>query len=336
MPESISTSKEAEEFSLLLDKLNSGTIPESDNEETAELLAVAALLKKAEISVPPPQHIVDQTVDKIIRAMPARRPSRSKTWLYSGVVGTAASVLLIISLNFISPWTQKPSLIPPPVIGTNQVTAPDQNAPSEKFNATQQTLVSQAVPDPSAHKQPSVIPSNVSPADESKISSNKEIASVPPLVTSTHTQLPGELPLPSNSAVLDHAMKEQAVTTGDTKPARKWASSPPAKSPKSIPFVQTVLSLPGLVPDSTAINKESGTIVQVYYKGTPQEIIITQRLLNNLSTTPTSNTPHQIDENGEKPGTSNKVTAKIFGQEVSVEGLQTKQDLLKLLQSLVP
>jgi hypothetical protein len=74
----------------------------------------------------------------------------------------------------------------------------------------------------------------------------------------------------------------------------------------------------------------------MFSKGTPQEIIVTQLFVAKDNRTTKSLTPTMTDMVKERPGAVNKVNVFIFDQEVTIEGYQTKQELLKLAEALTP
>ena len=59
---------------------------------------VAALLRQADLPVAPPAHLVNATVEQVLAEQPQPR-KKQRTWLYSGLLGAAASVVLVIGLR---------------------------------------------------------------------------------------------------------------------------------------------------------------------------------------------------------------------------------------------
>lgn len=318
MPDSI---KDIEELSRLIDELNSGICPQSDQKDTAELLAVAALIKGAAEPVRPPQHILDQTVDRIIDSVPTKRPER-KPWRYYSALGTAASLLLIAGLTLMPSWTQSLPSATPPVITIVQ------NIPPANPGEKQPPLGSQTAPN-----QPAAAATVREPVHTA--GANVPIASetLPAPTAPTANLEKSEQAAPPSVAKSNPTAGVQAPLT-DIAPSRKWAASPPSK-PKSPAATPTTLSLPGQTPDSIIIDPNSGTVLQVFYKGTSKELLITQRALTKESP-PTKAPAAMIEAAEETLGGINKVTLVIHDQEVIIEGHQSKQDLLTLAKSLAP
>ena len=105
------TQNEIEELSRSLDELNSGHPPASGDAETAGLLEIAALLKRADLPVSPPPHILTAAVQSAADGIRAARSRRNK-WMYSGLLGAAASLLIFLGLNSLPNW-QTSATVPP-------------------------------------------------------------------------------------------------------------------------------------------------------------------------------------------------------------------------------
>ena len=85
-------------------------------------------------------------------------------------------------------------------------------------------------------------------------------------------------------------------------------------------------------------DRENGSLRQVYYKGTPQELTITQRLhpQNTGTIQPTTKAPALPENLDEQSNPINTVQITIADQEVTLEGRQPREELMKLAQSLTP
>jgi hypothetical protein len=317
MSENAKITAEAEELSRLLDELNSGRQPASAAQETAELLAVAAIIK--ETGAYPPQHILDGTVEQARAGLPAGRSKRFSAWLYSGALGTAAAVLLVISLNLLPSGSPQMPSAPPPV------TAPEMTGVAPEIPGRQQApLVSQAP----ATKQP--------PAADSAQRKNAVLAEQAPAETTsgkaeTSMQSPtAEQAKPPALAKRSAVNPEQIPMTVDSlSSSHKATSELSGKLPNR--RSAAVFSLPGQNADEIVTDKDGGTVRQVFHSGTPQEIIITQRLQAKESALAKPATP--AEDTPAKPGV-NKITATVHGQEVTVEGRQPSEELLKIAETL--
>jgi len=294
----------------MLDELNAGRLPECTDAETAELLAVANLIRKESGPIRPPQHILDQTVDRALAGIQASKPKHSHMWWYSGTLGTAAAVILLVGLNLLPSWQQQ-VLLP-----SVQPAMPQELEVSRPAPADQPAVTSKPLTD----ERPS--PASTSPYKISQPSANtapgqiaQSLASQQQISTSTAVTLPQP---DSTSSVTERIPAEVA----------------PRKSfPKSISLAITPVKLPGQVPELVVTDKEQGTLRQVYFKGTPQELTITQHLRKTGSRSESYQLA--IDKTAfNKPDGINIVQTTIAGQEVTLEGRQSPKELLKLAASL--
>jgi len=321
MSESVKIAKEMEELSRLLDQMNSGQYPECD-EESAALLEVAALIKKAGAPIRPPQHILDQTLKEVVANLPYSRLNRFRTWMYSGTLGTVASILLIISFNLIPSWPKEiPSVIPaPPTTGFEL-------SHTTQENDGERSLISQTTP--SEHLKPSETVSDTTATVGENSPVIKEVPSLPTVIVPTLP--PSDQLKPPNQAKHAPIMGEQAPVENRSKFYNKslYPAEPEAKS-----SIMSALSLPGQVPDPIIIDQESGMIRQVFNKGTAQEIVVTQMFNKRNAAITKSQPPIMMDTVAEQLETVNKVTIFIYGQEVTIEGSQSKQELLKMAETL--
>lgn len=310
----VTTDKTADELSRLLDELNAGNCPLTDDAEAAELLAVARLIKTSAPPVPVPQQLVDQTVDKILASMPAKTQPSRRPWLYYGAAGAAAALLLAFGLH-VFPGKQVLPLAAPPVTVA-------QNTVPEKSTANlppPPPIPSQSVPTGSTAGEP--------PAAKTAGSGEVRTQPVnpPPAVL---PQKEEKVPVKAAKSPVSGARAPMA----DVAPARRSAAAP-AELQKLV-AIPPVLSLPGQVPDSIRTDTAKGTITQVFAKDTANEVIITQRL---ASTDPalTKAPAAAADAAAEKSAVS-RVTVSIHGQEVTIEGRQSREELLALAKSLTP
>jgi hypothetical protein len=321
MPEKQKTADDLEELSFLLDELNAGRSPECDNAETAELLAVADLIRKSSPNVCPPQHILDQTVDRAFAGIQASR-RKPRIWWYSGALSTAAAVILVVGLNLLPSWPkQGPPITPPqPVVSQQQaVPQPNQGGEWQPAAITQDTPIER----PQSTNAPQVVEKQV----PSKQSPTPAVAAVPPLPA-----------LNANNAKAPETriMAEEAPRASKSKSAYFSLSSSDEVSKSAMPSL-TPLKIPEKVPDLVITDRENGTIRQIYYKGTPQEVTITQRLRPyDGSGSPTKSLAPSPENPDDKSDIFNTVRVTIADQEVTVEGRQSRELLLKLAQSLTP
>jgi outer membrane biosynthesis protein TonB len=308
---------ETEELSRLLDEMNCRQQPRSENPETMELLAVAELLKKTGLPANPPQQIINQTVNQIIAATDNRKTKHRSAWLYSGVLGTAAAVLLVIGLNISTLWSpQEPTAALPPL-----------SSP----------LLQEPAPEIPAKSQPQEPPASEAPAKTTPQTgaASPTAPAEKPAVTEKAAPAPSQSPAAIGKSEPPIAMR--ALVTQDQPPAEKQ-QAPISSKKSSISLTQ--LFLPDKKPDTVITDNENGTIRQIYAVGTPQEFTITQQALTagdkNAVSKDSSVSVAKTDKTSEKADNHNKVTIRLYDQEITIEGPQPKQELLDLVQSLVP
>ena len=125
---------------------------------------------------------------------------------------------------------------------------------------------------------------------------------------------------------------------GSNPPSSQSETATTAPSPSGL----VALHLPGRIPDSIVTDKAAGTIRQVYASDTPQEIVIVQRIKSSTSKASPLQaktvTMREADTNKSAPyaDVPTIVTVTIQGQEVTLEGRQTRQELLDIAKTLVP
>ena len=287
----------ADELSRSLDELNAGRRPKAGGDENAKLLEVASLIKQSGLHAAPPPHILEAAVQSAAAGLSANRSKRRNAWMYSGVVGAAASLLLFLGLHGLPGQGTAPAAPPMP----SQAEPAPVSDPQKSPPPGPPPVASPGVPSGT----PSSTPAIASPAN--------------PAPTPGTASLP---PAPTASA-----------------PAGKPAV--PAENSAAAAAQPAALRLPGRSPDSTSFNPSAGTLKQVYGSGTSQEIIITQRVQPQASNAapPESRVLALRSAGKSSPETSesiNTVTVTIAGQEVTLEGRRTRQELLDLAATLMP
>ena len=293
-----------EELSEALDKINTGHTAQASDSEMAELLEVATLLQKSHLTVKPPEHILAATVQRASEGLTAHRKSR-RAWMYSGVLSAAAALLIFVGIHgFPSMQEVSPLLTPAPQRETASLPA--------------------AIP-------ADILPSTpVAPMKETKksdpVSSTTTTKSPPPATVESSAKLGPQQPL---------SMPRQASPAAPPLPRQ----TPEVSSKvKAAPSSAIVVRLPGRTPESILTDSAAGTIRQVFDAGTPRELIITQR--SNKSRVQTDSSAKSVNlrdadnEKSEALSSFNKVVIVINGQEVTIEGRQTIQELTELSKTL--
>lgn len=300
-----------------LDKINIGTIPEAEDQELSDLLEVAALLRKSGLNAPPPEHILSAAVDRSVAGLAAQKHSHRRSWMYSGFLGAAAALLIFFGLHGLPSPQEIASVVTPP---PQTVTIP----PAEKTSSeaiipsTDTSVPEQSTPSP---KPDSAVPAESSPSASPQPSRPKAPAT------------PSATP-PQSSAVAPSRQETLA------SPSMKSAPAPRSVEQAALPAAHSLLRLPGRTPESVTHDSTAGTVRQVYDQGTAKELIITRRITPSVENNKASRkaSPRIAAEaDSAKSLTfqdSNKVVIFIKGQEVTLEGRQTLQELTELGEKL--
>lgn len=320
MTETNKPTPEQETLSRFLDELNAGEAPTGDTDEANELLEVAALLRQADLPVAPPAHLVNATVEQVLAEQPQPH-KKQRTWLYSGLLGAAASVVLVIGLRL------TPVVAPPlPSDETPAGITAIQNQPS--------TASAPAATTPSA-SEPALSQATAPPPPDAKRARGAEPQQTAPTAPVQ--------PAPSAPAAAKPADKPVPVRTADSPPAaasvpplekRVLAENKSAVYPKLMqlepaePLVP--LTWPGHTPATVSQDKASGQIKQVFYPNTKQELLLTQTPLKR-DAPPSS---RQVKTDAATGRTS--VTLVQNSQLVTLDGFRSEAELLALAATLLP
>ena len=303
--------KSIEELSSLLDKLNVGRESESDDAETAELLAVAKLIKSADLKVHAPPHILQQTADKALEGLNKNKKSRFRTWLFSGSVGVAATILLAAGLNLIPSWSEQ--------IAPIQQQTPVTDVADGQAGARQEPTVLSAAPEEEKQAELPVILTEVKVSQDAKV--DKPVAA--PADISRNVSQPAK-PAPAKSA------PKAIMTEEKNNQPEAYISRYNAANAQLTPLV-----LPGKIPGLVETDYVSNTIRQVYDKDTARQLVVTQAM-TRIGAAAKEQKPGSNGRNADdKAELTNKVTVIIMDREVTLEGPYSKQELLKMAESLV-
>jgi hypothetical protein len=301
----------AEKLSAAIDQLNAGQPSVTTDQETAELLAVTALLRNSALPVKPPEHILSATVERAAAGLATHKKPSRNPWLYSGLLGAAAALLVFFGLHG-TPEIQEiaqqtmPAAVPQatPTENTTPVapTEKPRSGPPQAKPASPDATSAPPVAAPSA--APSVTPPAAKPA-----------APVQPVPTEARA----ERAATSLKSTIPPVMPKEKATAGDL----------------------TALKLPGRTADSITQDSTSGSIRQVFSAGTPQELVITQRKLpagqkDAAVQSEQAATPEMARKYSIGPTTLKKVVITINDQEITLEGRQTVEELSALAKRLKP
>ena len=316
-------SNKTEELSVALDRLNSGQTTQSNDQEISDLLEVAALLRNSDLPAKPPAHILSASVEQATAGLHAQTKRRRMPWVYSGLLGAAAALLVFFGLHG-TPEIQDIAQ------QTMPATVPQAN-PSEKAAPTNTTSSSDA-------KADTIIAAPVAPMEKPRSGplqakpAAPNAPAAPPAATPSITPPAAKPPAPVQPVPAE-ARAERAA------PSMKSAIPPAAPKEKATADSLVPLKLPGRSPDS--ITQDSAdSIRQVFNTGTPQELVISQRKLptgqKNAAVQSEQAATRDTKNYSVGPPGPNKLTVTINGQEVTLEGRQSLEELAELAKKLSP
>ena len=316
-------SNKTEELSVALDRLNSGQTTQSNDQEISDLLEVAALLRNSDLPAKPPAHILSASVEQATAGLHAQTKRRRMPWVYSGLLGAAAALLVFFGLHGT-----------PEIRDIAQQTMPasvPQTNPSEKTAPANTTSSSDAKSD--AKSESSVAPPEKprsGPLQAKPAAPNAPAA--PPAATPSITPPAAKPPAPVQPVPAE-ARAERAA------PSLKSAIPPVAPQEKATADRLVPLKLPGRTPD-TITQDSADNIRQVFNTGTPQELVISQRKLptgqKNAAVQSEQAATRDTKNYSVGPPGPNKLTVTINGQEVTLEGRQSLEELAELAKTLKP
>ena len=307
-------SNKTEELSVALDRLNSGQTTQSNDQEISDLLEVAALLRNSDLPAKPPAHILSASVEQATAGLHAQTKRRRMPWVYSGLLGAAAALLVFFGLHG-TPEIQDIAQ------QTMPATVPQAN-PSEKAAPTNTTSSSDA-------KADTIIAAPVAPMEKPRSGPLQDKPAAPNAPAATP---PAKPPAPVQPVPAE-ARAERAA------PSMKSAIPPAAPKEKATADSLVPLKLPGRTPDSVT-QDSADSIRQVFNTGTPQELVISQRKLptgqKNAAVHSEQAATRDTKNYSVGPPGPNKLTVTINGQEVTLEGRQSLEELAELAKTLKP
>ena len=316
-------SNKTEELSAALDRLNSGQTTQSNDQEISELLEVAALLRNSDLPAKPPAHILSASVEQATAGLNAQPKRRRIPWVYSGLLGAAAALLVFFGLHG-TPEMQD-------IAQQTMPAAVPQSNPSEKAAPTNTTSSSDA-------KADTIIAAPVAPMEKPRSGplqakpAAPNAPAAPPAATPSITPPAAKPPAPVQPVPAE-ARAERAA------PSMKSAIPPAAPKEKATADSLVPLKLSGRSPDS--ITQDSAdSIRQVFNTGTPQELVISQRKLptgqKNAAVQSEQAATRDTKNYSVGPPGPNKLTVTINGQEVTLEGRQSLEELAELAKKFSP
>ncbi|MBP2625332.1 MAG: hypothetical protein H6Q68_43 [Firmicutes bacterium] len=332
---------QAEELSKCLDDFNEGRHRITQDEEVKELVEMANLVKQSYSQGEVPQLLISELVDNLATELKAQKQQKQRRyWLYGGLSSVAAAVLIVAFIQFLLPQSA----------GNNTAQQIDDNIMLQKNvavadevsipNISQSTnaMIEQQVQSDNSTEAPG--PQSVEKKSTDDLS--KVIAEIIQVVESPKTdQKPNQVAMLQKETLLQQETSNDMARTKSTLMAKTNINSLQEDRNSQLERRSAMMVLPNQKAQSITVDNTSGVIRQVYNQGTNDEIIITQRLLDeNMQKTREGATQAVAESTAIKTISKdtkdviNSLTVKAGKYSITIEGKKTKEDLQKLAESL--
>jgi len=308
---------QAEELSECLDHLNTGRHPTTQDEEIRELVGMANFIKQSHSQDDVPQLLIDELVDHLAAECTARKRQIQRAhWLYGGLVSTAAAVLIAAFVQFLPPaanhniaqGTDDSIRLQENVVVADQASVPI-------ISQLANPMIEQPIQSGSTAKEPVTVAVAKKAIDDlpQKIVEIIQVAKSPPVDQKMNQVARLQQEGPKDMA------RTQSVLMAKTDIDSLWKNKRSQLEPGIAMMV-----LPNQIAQSITVDHISGVIRQVYNQGTHDEIMITQRPLDESP----------VMMKGNAKDTINSLTVKVDKYDITIEGKQTKEELQKIAESL--
>ncbi len=329
---------QADELSQCLDSLSDGKHPIVQDKEINELIEVAALVKQSLIQEELPKVLINEMVEELSTELKAQKQKRRNHWLYGGLVGTAAALLIAAFVQFLLPQSSDNHMaqrvddsinIPTKVAAVDQFTDPtivQSNAMTPQQNQSGNS-------NSNSTQTPISVPVEEKPSD----SVSKVIAEI---IREAEPELDEK---PNQVAILQQETPNSMTMQRSVSMAQtRNKSLQESKSFQPEHKIATVMVMPNRKAQSVKVDNTSGMIQQIYNLGNNDKIIITQRLLDEglvkddkqekvkALAESAATEPFSKKENG----SINRITVKIDKYDITIEGNITPKELQKIAESL--
>jgi hypothetical protein len=326
---------QAEELSRCLDCLSDVEPLVAKDEEIQELMEVAALVKQSFPQEDLPKELIDQMVEELAVELEDQKQKRRNPWLYGGLIGTAAAVCIAAFVQFLLPQSLDHHIAQR---ADDTIKTPQQVAAVEQYS---DPAIAQSSPMTLQQSQPghSVdVPASV-PAEEKPANSvSKVIAEIIQETESPKTdQMPNQVATLHQDTPNDGTMQQSMVMAeinNKALPARISAQ----------PEHRIAMVVPNQKAKSIKVDPVSGMIQQIYHLGRNDEIIITQRLLDEGAGDARDEKQGEVqalaDSVAAEPfskkakDSMNSITIKIDKYDITIQGNKTAAELQKIAESL--
>ncbi|MBC8014138.1 MAG: hypothetical protein H7X79_00140 [Sporomusaceae bacterium] len=328
----------AEELSRCLDSLNDNRHPAAEDEQIKELVDLASLVKQSCRQEELPRVLINEIVDNLVNELQEKKQKKSHYWLYSGLSGIAAAVLIAVFSQ--SLWLQSAD--------QNIARQVDDKMETQKIAAADQSSYPIAME--SADK---IIPQQDQSKDNTK---TPVITPIEEKSTASVSKVLAEIVKATESPEIDQkhnqvAILEEEPTNGMTMKKNQSMDKTSISSIQEDNSIQEhktsrVMVLPNQAAQPIQVDTTSGDIKHVYNIGTHDEIIITQgRSDESRVKSKEGSAQDEVQTLTESRATQppvkkvqdamNSVTMKMDNHNIKIEGKKTPEELQKIAESLV-
>lgn len=328
---------QADELSRCLDSLNDGKQPVIQDKEIISLMEVAALVKQSSSQDDLPKYLIAEMADTLAKERKAQKQKWRKHWLYGGLVGSAAAIVIAAFGQFLLPKTPD-NMIAQEINDTKE--KPQMTAAADQSGAPKNA----ELPDKLTQRQEQTNKSAeepVSPATEQSADSvSKVLTDIIHGSEVPETEQSNQVAILQQDALNDVKMQKSAVLTESERKSLRASKIIQPEHKMTIMMV-----MPNQTAESTNIDNVSGVIHQVYHLGNNDEIIITQKLLDENGAQSKADAQQDQGQGLERSAqvqpftqeakdNSNSITVKVDKYDIIIEGRKTTAELQKIAKSL--
>lgn len=332
-----------EKLSCSLDRLNDGNCPVIADKEIEELIEMAAIVKQAHQQDEVPRLLINEIVNNLAHELGEKKQKSRIQWLYGGLACAAASLLIAIGIQFLSPQA----------FDKNIAREIDGNWETQKMVtvADQGSITIPQSVNPIIEKQAKSISSEktaiTEPVEKTATKSTDSISKVLVEIIQVSPSTPGEEKINQVAILEKEAPKEKNVEKSLMRARMNMSFSVQVDHDSQIKDEKVILVQPNKVAQSITVDQKSGAVRQVYNEGLDEQIIITQRVVIRDSGAKAMESADKDDNkaNSKKSAAiaiyktnenhNNSLTVILDKYSVTIEGNKTTEELQKIAESLV-
>ena len=328
---------QADELSRGLDYLHDGKQLVSQDKEINDLLEVAERIKHSFSPNELPKALIAEMAETLSKERKAQKQKWRSRWLYGGLGGAAAAVVMAAFGQFLLP--QAPDNRIAQEINESQdkqqMTAAADPSGDLKIMGSAETVLSQ--PDQTNKGAETPVPLTLEKAADSVSKVFTDIMQGPeaPEVE----QQTNQIAMLQQEAPQDIKMQKSADLTQTENKALRTNKNIQAEGKMNV-----IMVMPDQKAQSTRIDNTSGVIQQVYHLGSNDEIIVTQKLHEESAPQSSGDLQQdniqalekstQVQPFAKIARNSNSITVKVDKYDITIEGEKTTTELQKIAKSL--